>query len=70
MLAQHTSFPNIAIYDLLLVSVGTLLAILRFLPCRTTTMGTSDVFLLLCLGLDFAVIIFSVTLRHGPMKCH
>ena len=38
------------------MTVGTLFAILRFLPRRTATMGSSDIFLLLGLGLHLAVI--------------
>lgn len=38
------------------MAVGTLLAILRLLSCRTASMGTGDVFLLLGFGLHLAVV--------------
>ena len=43
------------------MTVGTLLAILGFLTCRTATMGTGDILLLLGFSLHLAIILWLIT---------
>ena len=47
--------------EILLVAIGSLLAILSFLSCRSAAVGASDIFLFLGLGLYLAVVL----LRFG-----
>ena len=46
---------------LFLMPVGTLLAILGFLTCRTATVGTGDILLLLGFGLHLAIVLWLIT---------
>lgn len=43
--------------EILLVAIGSLLAILSFLSCRSAAVGASDIFLFLGLGLYLAVVL-------------
>ena len=46
---------------LFLMPVGTLLAILGFLTCRTATVSTGDILLLLGFGLHLAIVLWLIT---------
>ena len=43
------------------MTIGTLFAVFGLLPCRAATVSTSDILLLLGLGLHLAVVLWLVT---------